>query len=309
MLIKFMKTPVAFIIFNRPDTSIRVFEAIRQAKPPILLVVADGARTSKAGEAEKCATTRAIIDKVDWNCEVRTNYSDVNLGCKWRVSSGLDWIFEQVEEAIILEDDCLPTSSFFPFCENLLERYRHDERVMSISGNNFQPNQNINQESYYFSKYGGNWGWASWRRAWQHFDINMATWPEYKEIGLINSFFDSPREYEYWRKTLDGVYNREIDTCWDYQWLYSRWIQSGLSINPNVNMVSNIGFRSDGTHTTNADDFSWANVPIMDIWEVNHPTSVIRNKEKDNFQFTKTTDNVSMFRYFKRVLKNVLINN
>ena len=133
-----MKTPVAFLIFNRPDTTAKVFEAIRQAKPPKLLVVADGPRSDNPSEAEKCQAAREIIEQVDWECEVLTNYSDVNLGCKTRVSSGLDWVFDNVEEAIILEDDCLPHPSFFPFCEKLLDNYRDDKRIMDIRRNNMQ---------------------------------------------------------------------------------------------------------------------------------------------------------------------------
>jgi hypothetical protein len=159
-----VNTPIAFFIFNRPDTTARVFEAIRQAQPSKLLVVADGPRSTRPGEAEKCAATRAIIDQVDWECEVLTNYSDVNLGCRHRVSSGLDWVFEQVEEAIILEDDCLPHPTFFRFCEELLEWYRHDHRIVAISGDNFQNGHQSGEFSYYFSRYVHIWGWATWRR-------------------------------------------------------------------------------------------------------------------------------------------------
>ena len=152
-----LTTPVVFIIFNRPDTTAKVFEAIRQAKPPKLLVIADGARIDKPGEAEKCAAARAIINQVDWQCEVLTNYSNVNLGCRKRVSSGLDWVFEQVEEAIVLEDDCLPHPSFFQYCQELLEKYRDDERIMMISGDNFQFGNETTEYSYYFSRYGHCW--------------------------------------------------------------------------------------------------------------------------------------------------------
>ena len=131
-----MRTPVAFLIFNRPDATRRVFESIRDAKPPLLLVVADGPRPDRPDDSRACAEARSLIDRVDWNCEVRTNYSDVNLGCGKRVSSGIDWVFQQVEEAIILEDDCVPDPTFFRFCEELLEKYRHDERISEIGGVN-----------------------------------------------------------------------------------------------------------------------------------------------------------------------------
>ena len=168
-----LSTPVAFIIFNRPDTTARVFAEIAKARPPKLLVVGDGPRANRDGEADRVAEARAIIKNVDWPCEVLTNFSTPNLGCKKRVSSGIDWIFEQVEEAIILEDDCLPDPSFFQFCEEMLARYRHDDRIAMISGDNFLFGQVPVPESYYFSRYCHIWGWASWRRAWKDYDVNI----------------------------------------------------------------------------------------------------------------------------------------
>ena len=275
-----ISTPVAFFIFNRPDLTKIVFDAIAQAKPKQLLVVADGPRVS--AEAEKCQITRSVIDQIDWECEVLINYSEKNMGCKHRVSSGLDWVFAQVEEAIILEDDCLPAPSFFDFCETLLDRYRHDERIMMISGDNFQNGQPTNDYSYYFSKYTHIWGWASWRRAWQYYDVNMTTWPEYKKSNAICSVCEDPCEQKFWIDTFDRVFDGAVDT-WDYQWLYASWCQSGLSILPNSNLISNIGFGIDGTHTYN--DSPWARLPIADIWEIKHPPFMVRNKLADTYTF------------------------
>src|SRR4028118_433764 len=182
-----MKTPVVLIIFNRPAQTEKVFEVIRQAKPPKLLVIADGSRAERPGEAEKCAAARAVIDRVDWDCEVFKNYSDVNLGCDPRISSGLNWVFETVEEAIILEDDCVPHPTFFRYCEELLERYRHDARVMNISGQNVLFGRHRTEYSYYFSRYTLCWGWASWRRAWQYFDVDVKLWPEIRDQNLIKN--------------------------------------------------------------------------------------------------------------------------
>jgi hypothetical protein len=274
-----MKTPVAFIIFNRPETTARVFEAIRQAKPPLLLVIADGARTSKPGEAEKCAATRAIIDGVDWDCEVITNYSGVNLGCGKRVSSGIDWVFQEVEEAIILEDDCLPHPSFFQFCEELLEYYRHDTRIMCISGDNFQSGKKYSAASYYFSIYPHCWGWASWRRAWKHYDFEMIKWPEIRDGGWLSSILDSRESLRYWSKIFDNMYKGVIDT-WDYQWTFTCWIQNGLSILPEVNLISNIGFGADATHTV--ENSPLANLPVEAVeFPIVHPPFLLRNYEAD----------------------------
>lgn len=171
-----LQTPVVFFIFDRPDTTARVFAEIARGKPPKLLLVADGPRPDHPGEAEKCAAARAVVEQVDWPCEALTDYAETNLGCRRRVSSGLDWVFATVEEAIILEDNCLPHPTFFRFCEELLERYRDDERVMRISGGNHKFGRKIGTDSYYFTRYAHVWGWASWRRAWRYYDVNMKSW-------------------------------------------------------------------------------------------------------------------------------------
>ena len=278
-----LSTPVAFIIFNRPHTTERVFEAIRQAKPLKLLVVADGPRIDRPGEVEKCVATRAVIDRVDWECEVLTNYSDVNLGSKRRPSSGIDWVFSQVEEAIILEDDCLPAPSFFQFCQSLLEHYRYDDRIATISGTNYQQEQSRTAYSYYFSKYPHIWGWATWRRAWKDYDVDLKTWLECKQNNLLRSAFHDTYEQKCWTDIFDKVYAGEFDTCWDYQWLYTCFCQSRLSIEPNRNLVSNIGFGEDATHTFG--ESPWANMPTDDIWDIDHPRLIIRNYEADLHTF------------------------
>ncbi len=275
-----LSTPVAFLIFNRPELTKTVFEAIRQAQPQKLLVIADGPRFPE--EVQKCQKTREIINQVDWQCEVLTNFSENNLGCKQRISSGLNWVFSEVEKAIILEDDCLPAPSFFEFCQNLLERYRDDERIMHISGNNFQDSQSRNTFSYYLSKYTHVWGWASWRRAWKHYDVTLKTWPEYKKSSMIASICESVYEQKYWTDIFEKVFNNAIDT-WDYQWLYTCWFQSGLSVLPNSNLVSNIGFGSDATHTKSKTFLS--QLPTTDIWEVNHPPFILRDKIADDYTF------------------------
>ncbi|WP_152590672.1 glycosyltransferase family 2 protein [Nostoc sphaeroides] len=277
-----MKTPVAFLIFNRPDTTAKVFEAIRQAKPPKLLVVADGPRSDRPGEAEKCAATRAIIDSVDWECEVLTDYCDVNLGCKKRVSSGLHWVFAQVEEAIILEDDCLPNPSFFPFCEELLERYREDNRIAVISGQNVQFGRKRTDYSYYFSQYNHCWGWASWRRAWQNFDYDMQLWPLIRDNGWLKDILQDDSAVKCWTKIFQDTYDGKINT-WDYQWTFSCWIQNSLSILPNVNLISNIGFGDTGTNTKDVNSI-FSNIPTENLdFPLKHPSFLVEDTQADRF--------------------------
>lgn len=274
-----LNTPVAFLVFNRPDTTEKVFEEIRRARPPRLLVVADGPRPDKPGEAEKCEAARAIIERVDWPCEVLTNYSDVNLGCKRRVSSGLDWVFDTVEEAIILEDDCLPHPTFFRFCEELLEKYRDDERVMMISGDNFQFGRKRTEYSYYFSRYVHIWGWASWRRAWKYYDVDMKLWPDIRDGRWLYDVLGDKKAVSYWSNIFEKVYKGKIDT-WDYQWLFTNWVHNALAVMPNVNLVSNIGFGVEATRTTIKNKFSDIAVEKMKF-PLLHPPYIIRDTKAD----------------------------
>lgn len=276
-----LKTPIAFLIFNRPDTTERVFEAIRQARPPKLLVVADGPRLDRPGEMDKCKVARAIIESVDWPCEVLRNFSDVNLGCRDRVSSGLDWVFSNVEEAIILEDDCLPDLTFFRFCEELLEKYRYDARVMMISGDNFQFGRRRTPYSYYFSRNAHIWGWASWRRAWSKYDVAMQMWPEIRDGAWQIDLFGNRRLANYWRKIYENVFNGKINT-WDYQWSFSCRVQNGLVILPNSNLISNIGFYSAATHMAAQSEF--ANMQRTSIsFPLQHPPHMIPDSKADAF--------------------------
>lgn len=276
-----VSTAVALLIFNRPDTTARVFEAIAKAKPSKLLVVADGPRPDRLGEADKCAQTRAIINNVDWDCEVITNYSTENLGCKKRVASGIDWIFEQVEEAIILEDDCLPEHSFFRFCDEMLERYRLNERVGMVSGGNLQFGQLRGNASYYFSRYTHIWGWATWRRAWKHYDRDMALWPSFRDEGWLDRVFASQGEREYWQNSFQWVYDGKLDT-WDCSWTFAAITQGMLQVVPNVNLISNIGFGPEATHTHVVGIH--ANMPTQPMgFPIKHPNFVLADEEADRY--------------------------
>jgi len=276
-----LNTPVALFIFKRPDLTQQVFNAIAQAKPPKLFVIADGPRNPE--EAKLCAQARSVIQQVDWDCQVLTDFSEENMKGPWRISSGLDWVFSEVEEAIVLEDDCLPSPSFFQFCQTLLEYYRHDERIMHISGNNFQFGNNCTNYSYYFSKYTHTWGWATWQRAWKHFCLGIPSWPEFYNCKLFEFICDNAYEYDYFRPIMEKVYT-EQSVHWDYAWQYTCWNQGGLSILPSQNLVSNIGFRSDASHTRDPNS-PFSNISTEDIWKIQHPKSVVRHKSADIFTF------------------------
>lgn len=276
-----VKTPVAFIIFNRPDTTACVFAEIVRAKPLKLLVIADGPRPHRDGEVERCAETRAIIDRVDWDCEVLTNYSGINLGCKNRVASGINWVFEQVPEAIILEDDCLPDPTFFRFCEELLARYRDDERISMIGGANFQFGRRRTEASYYFSRYNHVWGWASWRRAWRHYNPCAVAWPALRDGGWLQTLIHSADERRYWSSAFQAVYDEKIDT-WDYQWNLAAWIQGMVAVVPETNLISNIGFGAGATHTNSASIFAAIQTGSM-TFPLRHPDSMLPHSVADEF--------------------------
>jgi hypothetical protein len=297
-------TAVAFLIFNRPDLTQVVFNAIRQAQPSTLLVVADGPRPERPDEAENCAKVRSVIEQVDWDCHVLTNFSETNLGCKKRISSGLDWVFNTVEEAIILEDDCLPHPTFFRFCQELLNHYRDDTRIMAISGDNFQFGRRRTQDSYYFSRYNHCWGWASWRRAWQYYDVEMKLWPIVKQGNWLKDILQNETSAKNWTEPFQQVYENLIDT-WDYQLTFACWVQSGLSILPNFNLVSNIGFGREATHTTN-NQSQFSNIPVEAMeFPLIHPKFVIRDYLADR-KTEETLFKASHFHRLKQKIKTLL---
>ncbi len=273
--------PVAFFIFKRPQLTARVFEAIRAARPRHLLIVADGPQPTSRDEVELCRETRKIVSSPDWPCELLTNFSQENMGCRRRISSGLDWVFNHFPEAIILEDDCLPVPSFFSFCTTLLDQYRDDTRVMSISGANFQLGHTRGTASYYFSSYTHIWGWATWRRAWSQTDVSFASWPAAREEGWLSSVLDDdPLSVEFWTEKFDDVYAGNNDT-WDYQWLFTCWSQSGLTAVANQNLVTNIGVGADATHTKF--DSSQLGLPSYELDECIHPKTIFRDRKADRF--------------------------
>lgn len=273
--------PVLFLVFNRPDTTARVFEAIRRARPERLYVAADGPRPDRVGEDEKVREVRGIVDRVDWPCEVRTLFREENLGCKRAVSEAISWFFEAEPEGIVLEDDCLPEPSFFRFCGELLARYRDDERVAMISGDNFQFGRQRTDASYYFSRYLHIWGWASWRRAWKHYDVGATAWPTMRDDGWLASLTSSADEARFWSKAFQAVYDGSLDT-WDYQWVLAAWSQNMLAAMPETNLISNIGFGSEATHTRGQNAYAEMSTAPM-TFPLRHPEIVLPNPQADAF--------------------------
>ncbi len=270
--------PVAIIIFNRPDKTTRLLDALRVARPPRLLVVGDGPRAHVAEDAPRVLACRDLISTIDWPCRVEAHFAQENMGCRARVASGLDWVFERAERAIILEDDCIPDASFFPFCGELLDRYDRDPRVMSISGGHLRDGR-LFRESYSFSRYVRIWGWATWRRAWRLYDVSLSKWrDEPDRPGLATSLFSDPRVGRAWSRNFDRIL-AGFDT-WDYQWTFAHLVHGGLSIVPTVNLTTNIGFDSSATHTRRPSLLENVQTARMDSPLI-HPQQVVENRTLD----------------------------
>jgi hypothetical protein len=269
--------PVALFIFNRPQTTQVVFERLRQIQPRHLLIIADAPRPEHPLDPDNCAAVRTIVNNIDWDCQVERNYAEQNMGCGQRIASGINWVFERAESAIFLEDDCLAHPDFFGFCQTLLAHYHHDERVMHIGGSRYLPYRPV-PESYYFSRHPHCWGWATWRRAWQWFDLNLPDWPQQRATDWLEQFL--PRSTaQVWRANFDQVAANKNFT-WDFQWTFACWQHQGLSILPAVNLVSNIGCSANATHTLRPNRFS--NLPTEALtWPLTHPANLIHQAAAD----------------------------
>ena len=243
-------TPVLLIIFNRPYTTQLVFDVIRKARPRKLYIFADGPRLGQELDSVRVRKVREIVTHVDWDCEVNVLLQEENLGCKNGPYTAMDWFFKHEEEGIILEDDCLPDPTFFLYCQEMLNHYRDDTRVMTISGSDYRNRASQwPSDRYYFSYTCITWGWATWKRSWKCYDIEMELWPKIKKTNLLRSIY--PRNIAlYWGRIFDLVYDNRIKTAWDYQWIYSCLINNGLCIFPPRNLIKNIGFGIDSTHCT-----------------------------------------------------------
>lgn len=277
-----MTAPVALFVFNRPDLTERVFEIIRAAKPSVLFVSADGPRPDRPDDARLCAETLEIVKSVDWDCDVHWNVRDQNLGCGPAMSQGIDWVFEHVDRAILLEDDCFPDPSFFPFCDELLERYKDDTRISQIAGFNLAaPEETFGDANYSFASYPFVWGWATWRRAWANYDFRMSSWPEFRDSGMLDGLHVNRSHRATLRREWDWVHAG--NGTWDHQWQYTSMSQHGLSIYPSTNLISNLGFRADATQTT-IEGGAYAEVPTKPVtFPLVHPTIVAHNPKLEKY--------------------------
>ncbi|MEW4983210.1 MAG: glycosyltransferase family 2 protein [Cycloclasticus sp.] len=276
------EVPISFHIFNRPEVTKIVFDEIRKIKPKKLFITADGARRGNPDDEAKCQKTREIVSKIDWDCDLYKNFSDTNKGSFKSTSEGITWVFSHVDRAIILEDDCIPHCSFFTFCSELLEYYEKDTRIALISGNNFQLGTNKTKESYYFSRYTHIWGWATWKRTWEQVDFSMKAWPEYKEINGLRSSFFNKKEIGHWRGIYQEMFDKKRRLHWDYLLSLASYMNNTVTILPNVNLVSNVGFGPDASNCKVKGRFQSLEVKGLSF-PLKHPNFVCTFVDADDF--------------------------
>jgi hypothetical protein len=276
---------VTLIVFNRPLLSVASFEQVRRQQPTDLFVIADGPRPGHPTDVERCAEVREIVSSVDWECRARYDFAEVNLGLKQRIVSGLNEVFSQVDRAIVLEDDCVPNDDFFTFCTSMLDRYRDDERVVTVTGSNFQNGQCRGDGSYYFSKYNHCWGWATWARAWALNDPALEFWENWHQSDAWPRHCPDPVERKCWELIFRKVRSGEINS-WAYPWMASVWRAGGLTATPNVNLVANLGFGLDATNTSTAE--AGPPRPVTPLGEIRHPTNQDRDVDADRYVFDHT---------------------
>lgn len=279
-----INSPILFLIFNRPEKSKICFEAIRKIQPKYLFIAADGARNNVKGENLVCENTRqGVLSMIDWPCKVEKLFRTENLGCKLAVSSAIDWFFSNVEEGIILEDDCCPDPSFFMFCDEMLGKYRDDKRVMHITGSNFIYDKLHIESSYYFSRFPNIWGWATWRRAWDMYDVKISDFPEFDRNHIFSKMFGNTIMASFFRGFFEVVYSGKFDT-WDVQWVFAVFKNNGLCIVPSKNLISNIGYGGDATHTVNPNS-KLQERPLVSITQITHPSYIFPDHEADDLYF------------------------
>lgn len=294
------------MIFNRPSQTRMVFEKIKKVKPAKLFIAADGPRPGYIDDEKKCLEARKIIQSIDWDCDLKTKFSDNNLGCKIAISSSISWFFLQEEEGIILEDDCLPALSFFQFADEMLSFYRFNNNITHICGCNFQDKIIRGTSSYYFSNLTHVWGWAAWRRSWKNYDVEMKLLPAALKDNSFPHISYSRFNHIYLRTMYDNIKRCKIDT-WDYQYSFLNLYNRKLSVIPNCNLISNIGFDNQATHTKIKNKQS--NIPVQEMkFPLNHPSVIVANKEADNYTLKKEAPAtlIVLLIYFKNLIKKVM---
>ncbi len=275
-----LTTAVLLLVFNRPNPTKEVFKAIRKAKPERLYIAADGPRIDKMGEDILCQEVRSIAMQVDWPCEIKTLFQKENLGCKKAVFTAISWFFDHEEEGIILEDDCVPGQSFFHFCQDTLLKYRDSSEIGIICGSYYHFDRFNHTESIYFTINPYIWGWATWKRVWKDFDVSMSNFSVQEAKSIVWKTYITRPARQYWFSSLKTTAEGKIDT-WDYPFTWHLLSNGYLHVSPTKNLISNIGYGADATHTEEKVG-SYSNMPRYNIdFPLTFPSSIYRNIKLD----------------------------
>lgn len=297
------KKAILFLVFNRPDETEYVFNKIREYKPNKIYISADGPRGNVIGDEILCAKVKEIVLNIDWECDVRTRFLKNNLGAGLAVSSAISWFFENEEDGIILEDDCLPDITFFDFCSILLDKYKNQHNIMCISGVNLDKNMQYNNESIAYINYPLMWGWATWKRSWQFYDFKMTDWPELKK----NNWLKDRGNYlfrKFWEFQFDKYY-KESKNVWDYQWFFACWKKNGITVVPKINLIKNIGFVETATHTLPNSNKTLSGLESKEIsFPLIYPKEIYINKKLDKIIEDKWFQ-ITFIKFLKRILKKI----
>lgn len=301
-----MNSPILFLVFNRPEKTKRVFDAIKKAKPPKLYIAADGARDYKKEDDEKCQQVRLIVKNIDWECEVKTLFRNKNLGCKMAISSAITWFFESEEEGVILEDDCVPGESFFLFMDEMLKRYRHEDRVACINGSNIMGSIKSKANSYYFTVNPFIWGWGTWRRVWQQYDVDMKDWPNFLNENKIANIFNEKKQQKKWIYYFQQTYDEIIPT-WDFQFVFTVFKNKLLCVQPYNNLISNIGFDEEATLTKDKGS-ERSNQQIVEMeFPLKHPQIIEREYFLEEWEFGNNRTSLVLLRNLKKAMNIKLL--
>lgn len=277
-----LETPVLVIIYKRAETTRKVLEALAKVKPKRIFVSANAPNPSNSADPAKVQEVRDLFDNLPWECEVTKLFRTEHLSAKLSISGGISWFFSQVEEGIVLEDDCECDPSFFYYAQELLEKYRDHPQVMHIGASNFQFGQKRGDASYYFSRYNHIWAWAGWRTTWQNFKLTPAELNKQKVYTAIDKLFVRESDRGFWKAMFNYAMSGRIDT-WDYQYMFSLWAAGGIAITPQANLISNLGFGADATNSISANS-RVANMAVESLAiPLTHPAEVKFNEEADNY--------------------------
>ena len=277
--------PILLLVYNRPKHTLALINKLRSIKPKKIYISSDGPKENQK-DFINCKKVKIIISKIDWKCKLKFNYGINNQGCRKSVSNGINWFFDNEKAGIILEDDCVPNLDFFNFCKILLKKYKNQDKISVISGSNFQKKE-IDKYYYYFSKYPHCWGWATWKRAWKLYDPKFSFWPKWKQSLDWKLLHKDLIEKKYWEKIFDKVYKNKIDS-WAYVWTACVWKNKGLTATPNLNLIDNIGFDENATHTFALKKFEYKKSRYKNFKnniKILHPKSIGINNEADNYVF------------------------